>query len=155
VYSRGKILATLIGVCVFKGKTKYKEGQAVLRIIFCAFLLGTLHLSAKDEDNKKEKEVEEKVYICLGVEGYSSLARGDIYIQTSNYVMIKGTYDIEHMKACFLEKIKKRWPYFSSRGQVTAQVCETTKEARLHLRSINKHRHSLHTRRITFTRSDL
>jgi hypothetical protein len=127
----------------------------VLRVILCVFLLGALQLSAKDEDKKKEKEVEEKVYICLGVEGYSSLARGDIYIQSSNYVMIKGSYDAEHIKACFLEKIKKRWPYFHSRGQVTAHVCETTKEARLHLRSINKHRHSLHTRRITFTKADL
>lgn len=142
-------------MCVFKGKIKYKEGRAVLRVILCVFLLGALQLSAKDEDKKKEKEVEEKVYICLGVEGYSSLARGDIYIQSSNYVMIKGSYDAEHIKACFLEKIKKRWPYFHSRGQVTAHVCETTKEARLHLRSINKHRHSLHTRRITFTKADL
>ena len=58
------------------------------------------------------------------------------------------------IKDSFINKIRKQFYNFSKRGEVTLIVCESTKEARKVQRTINKHKHSLHTRRITFTKHD-
>ena len=129
------------------------KGKRMRRVCLTILMLGFLQLTAK-EIEKEKNEKPEKVYICLGVEGYYPQERGNIFVQSNNYLTIKGEFDENTIKSSFIKKVRKQFYNFSKRGEVTLIVCETTKEARKVQRTINKHKHSLHTRRITFTKHD-
>jgi hypothetical protein len=110
---------------------------------------------AEEKENKQDDKEKSVTYICIGAVGYYPRDRGDIYVQANNYVTVKGEYNIETIKLQFVEKVRKQYVGFRpNNGQVTVHICSTTKEARKLQRSMNKGLHSLHTRRVTFTKFD-